>query len=96
MGETREFVVQTRLGPEKKRQTYYFFTKETMIFPENSGRGVLTTDLQAKKEEEQEVKGFQAWKAEGAVHLYLDKNHWQLSSGSRFGAPVTSAKQRKV
>lgn len=95
-------VVQTRLGtnPEQTEQTYYFFSgrkkDQTMIFPKDSGRGVLTADLQAKKLEGEEIHGYQAWEAEDEIHLYFDRNHWQLSSRSRFGAPVTSAKRRKV
>ena len=61
MGEHREFVIQTRLGPEKRKQEYYFFSgkkeDQTMIFPKDSGRGVLTADLQAKKFEGEEIHG---------------------------------------
>ena len=100
MGEHREIVIQTRLGPEKRKQEYYFFSgkkeDQTMIFPKDSGRGVLTAGLQAKKIEGEEIHGYQAWEAEGEIHLYFDRNHWQLSSRSCFGAPVTSAKRRKV
>ena len=93
MGE-HEFVIQRRLGPEN--EPYYIFPEGTMIWPRNSGRGVLTEDLQARKLEDRKVKGLQGWMAEGDIHLYLDKKHWQLSSGTSFGAPVKSAVKRKI
>jgi len=95
MTENREFVIQTRLGPEEKK-TYYVFPKNTMIWPQSSGRGKLTKDLQARKLEGRKVKGFQGWVAEGNAHLYLDGKHWQLSPGFHFNAPVKSAVKRTV
>jgi len=94
--ETHEFVVQTRLGPEKKKD-YYIFPKDVVIWPQGfRRRGVLTADLQARKEEGKEVRGYQAWVAEGEAHLYFNRKPWQISSGSRFGAPVASARKRSV
>lgn len=93
--EERVFVVQERLGPEERKELYYFFPKGTMIWPGRSGRGVLTEDLQARKDEGREVEGYQAWVAEDEIHLYLGR-HWQLSAGTRFGAPVKSSRRRKI
>lgn len=72
MTEHHEIVIQTRLGPEKRKQEYYFFSgkkeDQTMIFPKDSGRGVLTADLQAKKIEGEEIHGYQAWRVEDEIH----------------------------
>lgn len=93
--EVKEFTLQQRFAPESK-QVYYFFPEGTVIWPKNSGRGVLTEDLQAEKQERAKVSGYQAWKAEEGIHLYLDRKHWQLPSGTLFGAPENSAKRRTI
>lgn len=93
--EVHEVVIQTRLGPESE-PCYYFFLKGTMIWPLNFGRGILTEDLQAQKEERKKVKRYQAWRAEGEVHLYLNGSEKELPCGIEFGAPVSSAKKRNI
>jgi len=93
--EEREIVIQERLGP-KEKQTYFVFPKGKMIWPENSGRGVLEQDLQARKEKGKKTRNYQAWVAENGAKLYLDTNHWQLSPGFHFGAPVSSAKEVRI
>lgn len=91
----RRVVIQRRLVPEQK-QPYYVFPKGTMVWPQRSGRGVLTADLQAEKLEGEEVSGYQAWKAEFNMHLYLNGRFWQRSRGTPFGAPVKSAEKIKL
>jgi len=87
-----EIVIQRRLAPEQKL-LYYLFPKGMMVWPQRSGRGVLTTDLQAEKQEKMKVEGYQAWRAKTSMHLYLDGKFWQLSCGTLFGAPVKSVKK---
>jgi len=89
-----EIVIQERLGPEQT-EDYYLFPEGTVVYPQSSGRGVLTDPLQAEKLKGR-VKGLQAWMAEANMHLFLNGEYWQLSRGTSFGAPVRSAKRVKV
>ena len=94
--ERKGFFIQERLSPTpEQRQDYYVFPEGITIFPLHSGRGVLTEDLQAIKTERR-VGRYTVWKAENPIHLYSDRKHWQLSSGTEFSAPVKSAKKRKI
>lgn len=97
MGE-KEVIIQTRLGSPEEKKDYFIFPKDvTIIWPEGfRRRGVLEADLQAEKQKGKRVRGYQAWRAEGEIHLYLDNEHWQLSPGSRFGAPISSAKRKRI
>lgn len=79
--ENKGFVIQQRLRPETG-EIYHVFSEGTIIWPDHFGRGVLTKDLQAEKLNGQKLRKFQAWRAEGDVHLYLDQRNWQLSSGT--------------
>ncbi len=92
MGQEQNESLVIQIGLDQERKDYYIFPEGTMIWPENSGRGVLTQSLQAQKLKEK-IKGLSGWQAETPAHLYLDGKHWQLSKNTRFGAYSQNARK---
>ncbi len=99
MGEYEAGIqIRLRTSSEQEGETYWLFPggKGIVISPQFSGRGVLITDLYARRLEGKKIHHQQAWEAESKAVLYLDRNKRELPIGSRFGAPADKAKRRKI
>ena len=74
----------------------WYFEKGTVIWPSDSRRGVLRSDVYAEKLEGQKVAGLTAFKAKERLDLYFDGKFWSLPEGTVFGAYSKNAKKRKI
>ncbi len=81
---------------EEIPETLYFFSKETVIYPQYSKRGVLTNNVFAEKIEGYKVRGLTAFKSRQRLYLYLDNRYWTLPEGTIFGAYAKNAKRREI
>lgn len=87
---------QRRFGEEGELERY-LFPKGTMIWPETSGRGVLTEGCYAERLPPQiKIKGLTGFQSCGPLHLYFDRKYWTLPQGTRFGACLKNAKRVKI
>ena len=72
----------------------FLFPAGTIIWPENSSQGSLTTDIIAKRigRKIKELSGFQA---NSQLILYKNQRYWILPAGSCFGAYRKNARPKK-
>ncbi len=87
---------QLHFGEDKELpKEVYYFHEGVIIYPANSGRGVLRKPINAKRLDAK-IKGLTGFIAHERIDLYFNGRYWSLPEGTIFGAYVKKASKRQI
>jgi hypothetical protein len=81
---------------DKENITVYHIKKDTIIYPQSSGRGVVLNDFYADRLPDIKVRGYTGYATRSSITLYLDGRYWNIVEGSKVGIPSTRVKKINI